>query len=539
MSSGIVRYMIYTLRSHAAFAACLFILGFCLFAAGSARADDSARLKTLFGAMLEDQKKAAAGRGETLELEGDTQIENAGSYYAVTLPHARLKTKEGNTLEIGIIAVNASAADKPGTWKMTIALPTPFILKDKGGKTLSSLSLGTQKVTGVWNETIRYFTQLDAQYGGIAFTDAAQGVSANIGSLTLTSNLTETTPGKWSGPLSLKLTKFDVTIPVRQMKISLKSISNNVELLSYDPALLRARQTTLAAAPGMSANPALAFLDLLTKGGEGIQTVYKLEGLEVIAPQPGQTDMGKFGLESGMFSLTLSGFTADKVTASIGLNYRGLDPRPLSTHLQNVIPREAKLAWDLENVPVQKLAATVQNTMSAATGNPAAAQAGMATLVFKLSALLSQAQTRLNVEKNYVMNELYRATLDGNLNADISALFGFSSDFVLDVYGLDRLITALENAADEPTTMYRTTLQSWAANLKYFRGFGLMQKDENAAPFHRYHCQLTPQGQIVLNDKDASGLIGGSLLPTLPADAGTPQTSKRPPAPASTSVPAQ
>ncbi|MCD8562869.1 MAG: hypothetical protein LRY54_02175 [Alphaproteobacteria bacterium] len=493
-----------------------------------ARADDTAKLKTVFSTMLEDQKKAAAARGETLELEGDTQIENAGNYYAVTLPHISLKTKDGETLEIGIIAVNTSAADKPGSWKMTFALPTPLILKDPAGNPKLNLAINGQKVTGIWNEDIGYFTQMDALYSGISLTDIAQNFSANIGSISIKSNLEERSPGKWSGPLSGRLEKLDILIPDRQMKLSLKSLENNIEFLSYDPALIRTKQQELAAATAANESPGQILFDLLTKSGEGFKTTYDIEGLEIIAPQPGQNTMGKFGLDAGAVSLALSGFSADKVAASISLNYRGLDPRPLSTHLQNVMPREAHLSWELKDVPLQKLSATVQNTFSAAKDNPAATQAGMAALVFKLSALLSQAQTRLSVQKNYMMNDLYRTNLDGGVSADITALLGFSSDFVLNVYGLNNLITALDNAAIEPTTMYRTTLQSWAANLKYFKGFGLLQKDESNAAFHSYHFQLTPQGQILLNDKDAAGLIGGSLLPPLPTDATQPSTGATP-----------
>ncbi|MCD8520322.1 MAG: hypothetical protein LRY57_03350, partial [Alphaproteobacteria bacterium] len=407
----------------------------------------------VYGSLFEPQAAASLERRLTLFL---SRMENPGGY-----------------------KINTSAADKPGSWKMTFALPTPLILKDTAGNPKLNLAINGQKVTGIWNEDIGYFTQMDALYSGISLTDIAQNFSANIGSISIKSNLEERSPGKWSGPLSGRLEKLDILIPDRQMKLSLKSLENNIEFLSYDPALIRTKQQELAAATAANESPGQILFDLLTKSGEGFKTTYDIEGLEIIAPQPGQNTMGKFGLDAGAVSLALSGFSADKVAASISLNYRGLDPRPLSTHLQNVMPREAHLSWELKDVPLQKLSATVQNTFSAAKDNPAATQAGMAALVFKLSALLSQAQTRLSVQKNYMMNDLYRTNLDGGVSADITALLGFSSDFVLNVYGLNNLITALDNAAIEPTTMYRTTLQSWAANLKYFKGFGLLQKDES------------------------------------------------------------
>jgi hypothetical protein len=514
-ASGIVLVMIQKRAFLLALALCLFPLILWFSAPGQAQQDDESRLKAVFGKMMEDQKKSAAAQGNTLTFEGDIQIEKAENYYAVTLPHAGLKTKEGDTLEIGMIAINASAGPQPASWKMTIALPTPFTLKDKEGKPLMTLAIGTQKATGIWNEKIGYFTGLDAVYGGISVTDTAKSFSATLGSLAVKSDLTETSPGKWSGPMSASLENLEVLLPAKQTKILLKSGVNKVDLLAYDPALIRSKQASLTAPA--NANMAMSLFDLFTKSGEGFKTEYSVEGLEIVAPQPGQTAMGKFGLDRGSFSLALNGFGADKVNASLALDYRGLDPRPLSEQLKNVMPKEAHLDWELKDVPLQQITATVQNTMGAGAG--AGAQLAMVALVSKLSALMSQSKTSITVDKNYVLNDLYRADLNGSANADITALLGFSADAVLGVYGLDNLITALENAGIESTTMYRTTIQSWAASLKYFKGFGVMQKDPEGSPLHRYHFQVTPQGKLLLNDKDAAALLSGGLLPPVPGDA--------------------
>lgn len=517
---------------HSAF---LFVFAFAFLAVfcclSSARAQDQTALRAMFESIMDKQKQAATERGDTLNFEGDIQIEDAGSYYAATLPHASLTTKEGNTLEIGMIAVNASPQSKPGIWKVTIALPTPFTLKDSKGTPLMTMSVGSQSVTGIWNNNIEYFTQLNADYRDIIVQDVTQGFSAKLGTLGLKSDLTETAPGKWSGPIDIKLEKLEAVIPDRQMKISLGSATNRVHLLSYDPALIQSKRAELSALQEKAANSTkneeqnlaigTLIFDLLTKSGDGLKTDYAVENFEVIAPQPGQQAMGKFSLEKGSLSLVLSGFSEDKVTLLLGLDYEGLDPRPLSAHIRNVMPRETHLEWELKNVPVQQLAATLQNTLGGLTSSTKGMnQMGMAALMFKLPAILSQAGTALTVEKNYINNDLYRAELDGDVKTDLSAFTGFVSDFMLKVYGLDNLITALENAAAEPTTMYRTTIGGWASNLRYFKGFGLRQKDDQSTPYYTYHFELTPQGQMLLNDKDAAAMLSGSLLPPIPGELG-------------------
>lgn len=493
--------------------------------AGQAQLYDVSRLKSVFIKMMEDQKQSAAAQGNTLTFEGDIQIENAGHYYAVTLPHASLKTKDGNTLEIGMIAINASAGLQPASWKMTIALPTPFTLKDKDNKPLMTLSIGTQKVTGLWNEKIQYFTTLDALYSNISIEDEAKSFSARIGSAGLKSDLNETSPGKWSGPVTANFENLEVLLPARKTKIKLKSISNRTDLISYDPALVQAKREEIAS--GKTPNIGMSIFDLLTKSGDGFKTAYSVEDLEILVPQLGQEDMAKFGLDSGSLSLELKGFNSDKVSAALELNYRGLDPRPLSEQLKNVMPKEAHLDWKLENLPLQQLATTVQNTIGTGDASTGMNPIMMAALVSKFSAMMSQAKTSVTIEKNYMMNDLYRTEINGGASADISALLGFSADVLVGVYGLGNLIVALENAAAEPTTMYRTSIQSWASSLKYFKGFGVSQKDQEGTPFHRYHFQVTPQGQFLLNDKDATALLSGGLLPPIPG-AASPATKTAP-----------
>lgn len=511
-------------------------LGYPQFA--QANAGDEARLKTLFQAMLDQQKQAAEKNGGELVLEGDIQIENAGSYYAITLPHATLKNKNGTSLEIGLVAVNASAQPTPGTWKMTIALPTPFVLKDTGGKPLMSLHIGGQSATGIWNEKIEYFTQMNATYRDITAEDTAKSFIAKLPALTFKTDLKETTPGKWSGPIETRLGKLEVTIPQKQTKISLKSGAVQFDLLSYDPALIKAKRTQIEALQqNAQENPASKtppsaehkaaignlIFDLLTKSGEGLRTNYAIEEFEIIAPQPGQTEIGRFSLAKASMSVALTGFAGDRVSVEFGLDYDGLDPKPLTAQMQNILPREAHLDWKLNNVPLQQLAATLNNSLGGmASASPQMSQMGAAALLFKLPAILSQAETKMVVEKNFIANDLYRAELNGGVGADISAFTGFVSDFVLGVYGLDNLITALENAASEPTTMYRSTIGSWASTLKYLKGFGAMQKDEQDTTFHRYHFELTPQGQMLLNDKDAAAMFSKSILPPLPADTQKP-----------------
>lgn len=127
-----------------------------------ARAEE-APLRSVISQLLASQKSAFEKTGGKFGTTGDMLIEQAGSYYAVTLPDITLVHPDEAHTALGLIAMNASRADAKN-WNITMALPTPIVTKTNTGDVQSELMLGRQQFTGLWDVDYKNFTTLKTLY---------------------------------------------------------------------------------------------------------------------------------------------------------------------------------------------------------------------------------------------------------------------------------------------------------------------------------------------------------------------------------------
>jgi hypothetical protein len=131
----------------------------------------AAKVKTLVQNMIDQQSKMHMSKTSQFVADGDIQVEQAKSYYAVTLPDITIVSQheeKGETkkliAKIGIIGLNVLPTDNENEWKMTLAIPTPIKYLDENNKTLMKLDIGQQQMVGVWNEDLNAFADLNGQY---------------------------------------------------------------------------------------------------------------------------------------------------------------------------------------------------------------------------------------------------------------------------------------------------------------------------------------------------------------------------------------
>ncbi len=127
---------------------------------------DEARLRGVIERLISGQKQAFEKTGGSFVTTGQTIIEQAGSYYAVTLPDITLIHPNKSQTALGLIALNASPASATG-WNITMALPTPIVTKAADGSIDSQLSFGKQHFTGLWDEKFQNFTSLKTLYENV------------------------------------------------------------------------------------------------------------------------------------------------------------------------------------------------------------------------------------------------------------------------------------------------------------------------------------------------------------------------------------
>jgi hypothetical protein len=210
----------------------IFALLLLLFPAKPFAQTEDARIQILKGQIegfLENQKTVAARHGCKLDTAGEITVEKANGYYALTLPDVTYTDAEGIRSDIGMVAVNAVPAPN-NEWKISLALPAQISSFDKAGKESFKTMLGNQNASGVWNEKLGHFTSMNASYGNIQLHNLKDQGTANIGSVSVKSSLTEKDEGAYTGSAQATLDNISYFDTATNVKANLPKIVLNTNL---------------------------------------------------------------------------------------------------------------------------------------------------------------------------------------------------------------------------------------------------------------------------------------------------------------------
>lgn len=155
-------------------------------------------LKGQIEGFLENQKAMALKNGCLLDAKGATTVEKANGYYAFTLPLITYTDSKGVRSEIGMIALNA-VPEGEFDWKISMALPTPINSFSSKGTQQFKTDIGSQTISGVWNEKLGHFTSVDAKLANVQLNDLLKQSTMTVGALNFASSLTERDVGTYTG----------------------------------------------------------------------------------------------------------------------------------------------------------------------------------------------------------------------------------------------------------------------------------------------------------------------------------------------------
>ncbi len=210
------------------------------FAAPAKAQDEAARvniLKNQLEGFLENQKSVALKNGSKLDTKGSVTVEKTAGYYAYTLPHITYTDAKGVRTEIGMIALNA-VPQANNEWKMTLALPTPIKSFGSGGGEQFRTDIGTQNASGVWNEKLGHFTNVDSDYSNVQFNSLLDQSTVTIGALSINSQMTEKDPEAYTGTAVVtadNISIFDAETTVRGIIPKITMNTNLADQASKTP----------------------------------------------------------------------------------------------------------------------------------------------------------------------------------------------------------------------------------------------------------------------------------------------------------------
>ncbi len=502
----------------------------------------AAQLKTLFENALEHTNFKIEGARPYLEYEGGVSVEQTDNYYAVTLPPLRVNYSSNTTLDVGIISINATPhEEREDRWKMSFALPTPMVLYGKENTEIFQLDIDGQRAAGIWDEDFESFIKLDAIYQNIEVTAGEYG-RLSIPEAQIRYDFTENEEnGYWSGPTVSSVKDLTVEFGKSETKISIDSAQVKANIDDYNVKAAQDFKTKIRdftqkiqenskavldknipaekkheigkTMQKMNFQLFAAFVELLENMGNGASIEYSLNGFSLLNPQSVEDDKEasskEIKLDHAMFGFALNGLDegAASLAVKFGFDGAGTVP-PANIYDSPIIPSAMNIDMRLQDIAFEKLTAAAQPALQSMAQNPDLAMIIGIGLISTLPAILSEAGTKLIVDKSFIEGDGFRIEFDGALNADPGAMTGFSGRMNGLFTGLDEMIEKTERLQFDPKVKDTQGVKRLLTQLTALQTVG--RKDEDSKPSrYRFDIEIQSAGAVLLNGQDFWGIAKG------------------------------
>jgi hypothetical protein len=493
-----------------------------------------AALRAQIQTLLDQQKNARQYGGGSFKTEGEILIEQADSYYAITLPDITVADAEGRSLDVGIIAINAIPDDKPGNWKLSVSMPTPMTWIDATGKPLRKMEIGTQRLSGVWNETLEAFTTLDAGYDNVQIEDYVTQTTYKIAKATILSNLKETAKDVWSGDAVATLTNLSSSSKASTAKSSADEIVLTAKISDLSAAKQKQMREKIGAftentnpkdLENMSPAGQLALynmvVDVIRSAGNGFALNAAMKNIQITAPGVAGQTAQMINAKTGTLGFDITGFEQGNVTLSLRSLFDDLISTPEKPGSEGMTPSDLNLDIKLQNVPFEDLVKVGQDMLKNSGKGVAARQFAGIQAMMVLPQILSRAGTHMIVTNSTMSSPVYDAKINGKMSADATSSAGAVGKMKAEIAGLEAVIANLQGRVATADVARKAALQKTIQTLTVLNLAGQAEKRGDKT-VKIYDFELTPQGQMLLNGSDLS-VLTGAPGPVVAPKADTPK----------------
>ena len=493
-------------------------------AQSAVNAQGAQKLKSIFESLIEQQTAAQKLSGGSLKTTGNIMIEPAGNYYAVKLPALTLTDVSGNRAELGVIAINAIPGDNVGQWKMSVAWPSPISYVDKNGKIVTKISIGGQRMAGLFDERLEHFLKLDSEYKNIKIENLTNGYEVLLSNTKLQTKLDESSEGVFSGPFSGILSDIIVRHKKFGTIASLDKVSVEADLFEFSAAKNKelrqqienfSERVQSQGIENASVADQAAFINMITQSieslGNGFTSQYTLEGLKVTFPE---TDHPKapnsMSMDQASFGLDMSGFSDSNVKLSLRMGYENLSVVPVPHEFTEFSPKTINIDLSLNDIPFKELLELLQNYMDTGVNNSSAAQMLQLQAAMALPKLFNAAGTNLTINKVEMISELSEATMSGKVSVDQDAPKGIKGFIDIAITGLDEIMKkAQESAIESNNSGQKTNLAKIFPALVLLKGTAIEEEGPDGRTVSKFKVTMNENGNIMINTTSIEALTGG------------------------------
>ncbi len=432
------------------------------------------RLMDVLQKTMAERKKAATDIGGELVTSGKITIEQSDTYYAATLPEMIIKAANNDEIKIGLVAINATPVKDSEDWKMSVALPTPIVIKNATDNSTKRIDIGSQKSGGVWAKSMDGFSTFIGEYKNVVLTNETTNDVFNIGSLSLNSDFAEK-ENKWGGKSAVTLQNVSFDNATQKNVFSFENLKMLVTMRDYDFKSFKQIIQN-------STSPDLVNNLINIQGNMSSDIV--IDKIKINTPKMAELK----GFDSLKLGFSSTPSNDGKLDQKTHISYIGLDLNNASPS-DEVIPRNFQTKIDLENLPLQEIIDLgTQFTASGAAENKAVKQLAVMQAMLSLPQTLMKASTALKLSDTLLSTSEYTFSLDGDAMAAAGAETGFVGSADMKVQGLTKVIEKLEKEPDS------------AALVKQLKLFKKLSDYKDGR--HELKLVLKPSGKIMANNDE-------------------------------------
>ncbi len=485
-------------------------------------------LKTMFEDIL-DYSPAAAGLPEssTLKLDGDVTVEQAGSYYAVTLPHISLVSTDGSRTDVGMVALNVLPTKKDGQWKMTMAIPTPITHYDADGKWDMTIAIEQQNFAGIWHKKFKNFTKLNARYKNVTINTADKSFHSLLPDTTILYDLKENDTGNWSGPVDFSVNNMQMTLDEGEKitigKIKLQTTMTDYsfeEAVAYQEKIDALMESYGSGEGSESGSHIMGIYNLVSSSFGSVLDSFTIKmGIQdLLYTEHRRSGLlaEEFRIDNASMGFSMNGLRQDKSSLRTSLNYSGLSISPSPEDWDTTTPDHMNFDISINNLPFKELAELGRGALDSALTMPGMAQMAGLQALMMAPQILTKAQTNLTLNDTVFGTEDYDVQLNAILTADLSATLSAVGEARGEIYGLEKWITILNRQLDSLTSPENdtTAMAKYSDVLSKLKKIGKQEKDKKGRPVHVYNFKMDKQGQTLLNGSDIKTLLQPETMET-------------------------
>jgi len=527
----------------------LYILGFaCLSllitftsfnAAAQAEINDegAAKLKTIITELLEQQQNAYEFAGGEMRLDGSVTVEQAENYYAITIPPVTSVDPEGGRNEIGMVAINARPGDAPEEWKMSVAIPTPILYFNETGDIKMQIEIGAQRMAGIWNEDLHYFSKMDAAYQDVEIENFPKGETVLISNLTANMDLQEKEDNLWSGPMTFACKNITIERSLKNEAIEIEEIIGDMRIINFSPKVNLEMQEKIEALAentdsrdltDMSHDEQMAFynmfFDMIKTAGGGFTSNFIARNITHHQNGGEGEDKTKaVRIDKFGFGLDMTGFDKGNIDLGLRAGLEEIEMANQASDISGYFPNTMNIDIGINNLPLDALHKAGLSTLKSAKDNPNAASIGAVQMMMTLPQILSDAGTNITLKDTYIKSREFDADLNGVLAADSQSRIGAIGSMTAIITGLDKAVAKLQEEMKTASESRKQKIQKLLTQMTVISALGQAGEDDDGNQTKTFKFVMEEDGKLLLNGTDMSAMFGLLNAPGLPAqDTGQP-----------------